>query len=337
MRCGALLFGGLIACGSGPASVPDAGADAQPIEAGPDVVLPTDPIVVVSGASYPYGLGVDDQYVYFTSVGDGTVSRVPKLGGAIEVLAGGMNNPHRLTLDDAFVYIVVSGTPDQYLDGQVVRIAKSGGPVQKLATDLHRASGVAVFGDELWFVNAGTVNSGHYEGDGVLGRVPKDGSAPPEVLLDAEDYPALVAVDAKYAYLTARFSGLVVRCDKSNCARSRRALFSGLDEPLGIALAGSTLVFTEYHGGRVLAGGVDGTGFLTLASSRGMPADIVTDGTTAYWGEVLTREISFEPIAPNILWGTLARADKDPNCLALDEHAVYFSDEVAGTITRLPR
>ena len=327
------------ACGGAPAAAGDAGAPdaASASEAGPDVVLPPNPIVVVTGASYPYGVGVDDQYVYFTSPTDGTLARAPKLGGAPEVLATGMVSPHRLALDDAFVYVVVTGTPDLYLDGQIVRIPKSGGAVQTLATGLHLASGLALDDGDVYFVASGTVTGGHYEGDGVLARVKKDGSAPFETLLAAEDYPALVTLDAGHVYWTARFSGLVVRCDKADCKSTRTPLYGGLDEPVGIAVAGSTLVFAEYHGSRILAGGVDGAGLFTMASSRGMPLDLVTDGTTAYWGEELTRQISFEPIQPYLLWATLATADKDPTCLALDAHAVYVTDEAAGTITRVPR
>jgi hypothetical protein len=331
VRCrGVLLF--ICACGSSPA-VPDAGL--PPIDSG--TPLPSGPITVVQGAHDPYGLAVDDLYLYYTSVADGSLNRTPKLGGAVEVLATGMPNPYRIVLDDSYAYVMATGTPPSNIDGMIVRIPRTGGTPVPIATNLHNISNFALDGSELYFVASGTYVGGHYVGDGEIDRVPKDGSAPPEALLSRENFPAGLALDATSVYFTAQYAGTVVRCDKASCGTTRAVLFSGLDEPLGITFVGSMLVFAEYHGSNVYAGSTDGALFFEIAGSRGMPYDVISDGTRAFWDEELTREVQQELVDPNAVHETLATAEKDPTCLALDAHGLYFSDEHAGTITRIPR
>jgi hypothetical protein len=138
-------------------------------------------------------------------------------------------------------------------------------------------------------------------------------------------------------YFTARYAGTVTRCDKANCAATRTDLFTTLDEPIGLVVEGSTLIFAEWHGGRVLMGGTDGTGPTTLQPSRGLPHDVAFAAGNAYWLESLTLEINRQPLDPQIRFDTLATTTQGPSCIALDDTYVYVTDEHAGTITKVVR
>jgi hypothetical protein len=68
------------------------------------------------------GLVLDGSNVYFTSMSDGTVARVSKLGGPVTVLASGELIPGPIAVDDAFVYYGVRGRGGA--KSSVKRIAK---------------------------------------------------------------------------------------------------------------------------------------------------------------------------------------------------------------------
>lgn len=65
---------------------------------------------------------VDDRYVYWTTfVKSGTVSRVAKTGGLVEVLAGGQKNPYALTQDCTTVYWT---NQNDFNTGEIMRVSK---------------------------------------------------------------------------------------------------------------------------------------------------------------------------------------------------------------------
>jgi hypothetical protein len=67
------------------------------------------PVTLAEGQALPGGIAVDDQYVYWTSRGDGTVRRAPKDGGAAEELASEQARPGAIAVDGAAIYWLNEG------------------------------------------------------------------------------------------------------------------------------------------------------------------------------------------------------------------------------------
>lgn len=59
------------------------------------------PRVLATGQAGPSSLAIDTDGVYFTNAGDGTVARVPKAGGPVQIVARDQAAPRALRADDA--------------------------------------------------------------------------------------------------------------------------------------------------------------------------------------------------------------------------------------------
>jgi hypothetical protein len=104
-------------------------------------------------ASAPRGAtssATDNEYVYWTTA-TGAVSRAPKAGGEAQVLVGagapdGRQHTSRLSLDTEFIYWVNAQLrgPRSDARGQVLRVAKFGGPVKVIAADQPGVADVVV-------------------------------------------------------------------------------------------------------------------------------------------------------------------------------------------------
>jgi hypothetical protein len=117
---GFVLTAGSIACAAvvGLEDKEPFDADAAVTEAGPSLdgggspdALPQvdagfvigPPETFASGQGKPWGVAVDDAYVYWTNEGDDTVMRAPKTGGPPMVIARSQAEPHRILVDSTNV------------------------------------------------------------------------------------------------------------------------------------------------------------------------------------------------------------------------------------------
>ena len=82
-----------------PASTNDASMAASdaPSDAPPTTI--GTPEVFATGQAKPWGVAIDDAYVYWTNEGDDSVMRAPKSGGAPKVIADNQAEPHRVLVD----------------------------------------------------------------------------------------------------------------------------------------------------------------------------------------------------------------------------------------------
>jgi hypothetical protein len=115
--------------------------------------------VVADSVWQPKQLAVDDQYLYWVSLGtvvqdphfasDGKVERAGR-DGVRETLASGLSGPTSIALDDQWIYFTESGLAIGNSSTGVRRVPKNGGSVQPLYN--QQAEVIALYGDDLYML-----------------------------------------------------------------------------------------------------------------------------------------------------------------------------------------
>lgn len=328
----------VVGCGSATMGSP---ADAGPDTASDASVPDLNTYAVASGQDFPHGIAVDTTWVYWSNVVLGTIRKADKHGAGNPVLVvGGQNEPQRLVTDAGYLYWTNAGTPSSsFFDGELARISldpAGPGTRQLLASNQRRIADVALDRDHVYWVVTGTMTSGHYFGDGSIWRANKDGSTP-EMLAQMQNFPSRIAVGGTHVYWTNDYGGTVMRCAVGGCSLSPETLYEMQDEPSGIALDATGVYWANYHGGSIMKGALDGkTPAFALAESRGFIDALTTDGQTLFWTEAITHDVMGIPNAGGML-SPRATDQKLPLDIAVDEEAVYWTDETSGTVMRAPK
>lgn len=129
------------------------------------------PQTFVSGVNLPFDIEVDATYVYWVSAGtadftnevilpDGKIERASKSTGTRETIVANRSTPLDLALDGNDLYFGQSGEAEGDPTIGLFRVAKSGGAVSPVRTDLI-VGGVAISGDTIVLYGASqTVPSG---------------------------------------------------------------------------------------------------------------------------------------------------------------------------------
>ena len=151
--------------------------------------------------AHPVGLAIDDAYVYWAAEDDGTVARVPKSGGAIEVLAMTDVGVWPIAVDAQRVFFAT-----YILGGSVATAPKEGGPTTVLLDSVDEPISIAL-DDQTVFVAIEGMSD-----DGQIVAVPKTGGAA-RVIASGEPSPQAVAVDDSCVYW-ARLDGTILRAPK---------------------------------------------------------------------------------------------------------------------------
>jgi hypothetical protein len=113
---------------------------------------------IATGLSSPTAIALDGTSVYWLDDA-GTVSKVPKAGGAVTVLASGLVAPRDLAVDGTSVYWTESG--------KVRKVGVNGGPVASLAEGLSGPVGIAVDASGVYWADAGGVERTGLDGGAV--------------------------------------------------------------------------------------------------------------------------------------------------------------------------
>ncbi len=270
---------------------------AAPSDAQPDT--PSDapfavgaPETFATGQSKPWGIAVDDAYVYWTNEGDETVMRAPKTGGAPAVIARDQVEPHRIVVDSVNVIWHNANLANvQAGDGgamvyEITSLAKSAidqGGAPKKVEDIQagrKAHTIAIAraaDDQVWSTWPDRLRRDKRE-DSTGGRDVVKPLSP----LD----PTALAVDDVNAYFFLQQSEQIWSVPKSadgtTDAGRAIATLDNLPEVVDMATDGAAL-FIVTMGGAVLrlptpAGGAA----TTLASGQVFPHSVVVDDAYVY-------------------------------------------------------
>lgn len=107
---------------------------------------------VMATGHRPLDVALDQGFVYWTDFVAGTVQRMPRGGGPVQVIAPNEGHPSHLALDDAFVYWTTRGEGNN--DGTVVRACKDGRLPEYLALGENKPSVIRVQGGVAFWIDS---------------------------------------------------------------------------------------------------------------------------------------------------------------------------------------
>ncbi len=273
--------------------------------------------------SVPDVLAVDEQFVYFSVTGVGSVRRVFKGGGPTEILTNDADPDVRgvALFDDTVVFA----------DGRGVHsVAKSGGAVTTLATSAAGARFVAVYGGRVYWT----------DGQPALRRVPLGGGAVTDHVTASVGNPVHIRVDDQGIFWS-RTGGPI-----SVLAHGANTLFAlGSPQTIGdFVLDGPHTFFTDSCGtpcGTIVRAPKDKSPTIFLAQGLPFPSGIATDASFVYWSQAeaaqpgqLMRVAKLGPAGgtPELVVADAA----GPSSVVVDDHCVYWLTRT-GSVRRAPK
>lgn len=320
-----------------PNPVGEGGTTGQ--DAGPDADTTPRGEVVVGNLVKPRGVAVDDTHVYFGVQGGSAptnqIMKTPVGGGPATKLADGLSLPIVKAMDATDVYAI-----DGLTGGRLIKVPKNGGAVVELAPNGTGPTEVALDAANVYF---GT-------GDGKIKKVAKTGGTVSD-LVTGEGYMHELAVNNQYIFYNTRkyTPGPVPQVPGTYEASLRRVVLAGgtstlIHEPsfkgdqlYGLALAGDTLLWTNSSKGLVHRKVGDGAVEVLGGSSGDNCANLVTDGTMAYWINNLgsaTASIARAPVDKSRLEERIALDQDGAYGIAVGQTHVFWANIKEGAIRR---
>ncbi len=297
-------------------------ATAAPMDAGIDALaaractIGDKPVALASHLAGPRGLALGKNHLFVAVSSDtpsmrprsGVVIRIPKRGGAAEILAHDLDGPRDVAVDDSAVYWLNDG------EGAVRRVGFDFGTMRVLATGFVGARGIALDATSVFWGNA--------RGGNVMKVAKVEVENRAVAIAQATDTPAIAVDDARvyYAHATQKTIESVTKAGGSP------KIDVLATDTVGVAIDESNLYFSSSERQtQVLALPFAGGAPLRIAFASGAVGSIVIDRDYVYWTEGIAGAYSIRRAAKR---GSgveiLATETSIPGAIAVDDDCVYW-------------
>ena len=330
-------------CGSAP-PVPDP----DPVrDGGADAPVPgplATPQVLASGLSMANGIAVRGDFVYVTETGapieppGGRVLKIPRLGGALTVLASAQDAPQAIAVNATDVFWTnaghVASSTQVYKFGEVKKVAVAGGTPTTLATGEVWSFQLALDANHVYWVDNGWPTGGSSDPNpaarGVF-RVDQDGS-------NRTRLAAIGGVAGHHVGLTAddvvwTATGTIYRQSKIATPAPLNSFWKSSDAaiPWDLAIDNGVVYWTNLNTQEVLRAPLAGGPASVLASGLGNLGGIAVDGTHVYFTTCPPAQSSPCSVhrvpASGGTPDTLATGFKRTSFITTDADSVYFTTQ----------
>ncbi len=291
-----------------------------------------DPTELVTGLLHPDSLAVDQTHLFFTTQ-DGTIQRVPKIGGAPDVLAKGLSGPASITLHAGYVYW------SDRINKTIQRIARNGlGQVQTLCSPQAYMDRIAVNDSGVYFTIPFDMMGNNI---GWLGQLPLSGGEPTWVLKGLT-YPHFLTVTDDKLYFgqavvdgTGFVGGYVSEAPLAGGVVKNLAT----DEvtPQGIAVDAEAVYWANDTDQNIRKATLATGEVTTLASGQDVAFVVALDETHVYWTTLNAGTVSRVPKMGGPV-EILASGRERPFALAVDGKRVYWTESMdVGRVLSVPK
>jgi hypothetical protein len=267
---------------------------------------------------------------------DGSVSRVPKAGGAATVLATGQASPTGVAVDAAWVYWASWGVTS--VPGSLMKAPKGGGAPVVLAGDLAAPYRVALDGDFLYWTSLG--HAPDFQ-DGAVMRISLvDPDAAPELLASVTGRPTSLCAAPDALYFTVFGSGQAADGSLQKVGKGPApgdpavVLAGGLAPPSALLCTPESIYLATSS--TILSFPMAGGDPVPIVSDMTAPArSIVSDGASLFWATSSNAAQTLETAAfDGSGWRRLAAGQTAVTDVAVDAKNVYWARrETAGPDT----
>jgi hypothetical protein len=268
-------------------------------------------VVVAPMQNNPAGIAADSIGVYWTSAGDGTVSRIVFPGAPEVVTSVPASSPGAIAMNPVTVAWA------EQAGGRILACSRGACSAPSvLAGPLPQLGSIAVDTGSAYF------NTGKY-----VDSCPLGGGGPATIGGDA-GAPDSVVTDGQGLYWVN--GAAVVGCSLPGCTGGGTPLASAEASPQGLSIANGTLYWATMGPPAAVRWCTASACTPQTLYQQGAPAFVVSDGTNVYWTDSFAGQVLRGPVAGGATPVTIATSMR-PRRLALGDTCVFFVDSPLAT------